>query len=120
MSKNARVRIIQRKTYKALGFEVVSNWREKAEYGGRTSHKTVARIATVKDYLLVQPNTQKNLWLKIDLTLNRLLKDGEITNLDKAKLEKRFADFCPRSVSSMPVPTKPPITLQSVREKYGL
>ncbi len=120
MSKNARVRIIQRKTYKALGFEVVSNWREKAEYGGKTNHKSVARIATVKDYSLVRPNAQKNLWLKIDLTLNRLLKSGEITNLDKTKLEKRFADFCPRPVPSMPVPTKPPITLQSVREKYGL
>jgi hypothetical protein len=120
MSKNARVRIIQRKTYKALGFEVVSNWREKAEFGGKNNHKTVARIATVKDYLLVKPNTQKNLWLNIDLTLNRLLKDGEITNLDKSKIEKRFAEFCPRPILSAPVPTKPPITLQSVREKYGL
>jgi hypothetical protein len=120
MSKNARVRIIQRKTYKALGFEVVSNWRERAEYGGRTNHKTVARIATVKDYLLVQPNAQKNLWLKIDLTLNRLLKSGEITNLDKSKIEQRFAEFCPRPILSLPVSIKPPITLQSVREKYGL
>ncbi len=120
MSKNARVRIIQRKTYKALGFEVVSNWREKAEFGGKNNHKTVARIATVKDYLLVKPNTQKNLWLNIDLTLNRLLKDGEITNLDKSKIEKRFTEFCPRPILSSPVPTKPPITLQSVREKYGL
>ncbi len=120
MSKNARVRVIQRKTYKALGFEVVSNWREKAEYGGRTNHKTVARIATVKDYSLVRPNTQKNLWLKIDFTLNRLLKDGEITKLDKSKIEQRFAEFCPRPVASMPVSSKPPITLQSVREKYGL
>ncbi len=120
MSKNARVRRIQRTGYSSLGFEVVSNWRERAEYGGKTNHKTVARISTVKDYLLVQPNAQKNLWLKIDLTLNRLLKDGEITNLEKSKIEKRFAEFCPRPIASMPVPTKPPITLQSVREKYGL
>lgn len=120
MSKNARIREIKRTGYRSFGLEVVSNWREKAEYGGKTNHKTVARIATVKDYLLVQPNTQKNLWLKIDFTLNRLLKDGEITNLDKSKIEQRFADFCPRPILSMPVSSKPPITLQSVREKYGL
>jgi hypothetical protein len=118
MSFNSRIRRRKGKTgIDSLTFEICENWREKAENGGATNHRTVAYIKTIKEHLLSLPTVQKNLWFKIDAELFRLLKDGTITEIDKSNIEKRFAEFCPRPILSMPVP---PITLQSVREKYGV
>jgi hypothetical protein len=73
----------------------------------KTNHRNVAYLGTYKEHFLYSPTVQNKLWLKIDLAISKLLKSGEITNLDKVKIERRFAEFCPRPVPSMPVSPKP-------------
>jgi hypothetical protein len=119
MSYNARIRTTKRLSYNSYTFLIVTNWRDESK-GMKTNHRSVAYLGTYKEHFLYSLTVQNKLWLKIDLAINKLLKSGEITTLDKVKIEKRFAEFCPRPVPSTLVLPKPLITLQSVREKYGL
>jgi hypothetical protein len=122
MSFNSRIRRRKGKAgIDSLTFEICENWREKAENGGATNHRTVVYIKTIKEHLLLSPITQKNLWFKIDVELHKLLKTGTITNLEKLKLEKGFAEVLPRPsvLSSLPIkPIAKPSAEQRVRAKY--
>jgi hypothetical protein len=42
------------------------------------------------------PIVQSNLWLKIDVAINKLLRSGVIDTVDAAKIANRFAGFVPR------------------------
>jgi hypothetical protein len=122
MSFNSRIRRRKGKAgIDSLTFEICENWREKAENGGATNHRTVAYIKTIKENLLLSPIVQKNTWFKIDVELHKLLKAGTITNLDKSNIEKRFAEFVPRPsvLSSLPIkPIAKPSAAERVRAKY--
>lgn len=95
MSYNARIRGIKRAGYSSYAFSIVENWRDDRK-GGRPNHRTVEHIATIKDYFLYSPIVQNNLWLKIDIAINKLLKSGEIDSVSAAKITNRFAQFVPR------------------------
>jgi hypothetical protein len=117
MSFNSRIRRRKGKTgIDSLTFEIVRNWRDKAK-NGANNHATVAYIKTIKEYLLLSPIVQKNLWFKIDAELFRLLKAGTINETDKSNIEKRFSEFVPRP-SLVSLPIVKPSAAQRVREKY--
>jgi hypothetical protein len=65
------------------------------------------------------PIVQRNIWLKIDVELRRLLKTGTITEVDKLNIERRFLEFVPRP-SALPI--KPivakPSAAERVQERY--
>lgn len=120
MSFNARIRKINRVGgYQSLVFQVVENWRDKSK-GMKPNHRTVLHIGSIKDYQVNSPNIQKKMWLKIDLSMNHLLKSGTISEVEKQKIEKRFAEFVPRPMLSKIVPPKPKVTLESLRQKYPI
>jgi hypothetical protein len=95
MSYNARIRKIKRLGYSSYTFSICENWRDESK-GMKTNHRDAAYIATIKDYVLYSPIVQKNLWLKIDIAINKLLKSGEIDTADAQKITNRFAEFVPR------------------------
>jgi hypothetical protein len=95
MSYNARIREIKRAGYSSWTFSITENWRDDKK-GGRPNHRDVVYLGTIKDYVLYSPIIQKNLWLKIDIAINKLLKSGEIDTADANKITNRFAEFVPR------------------------
>ncbi len=95
MSFNARIRENKKNGYSSWTFAIVENWRDDKK-GGRPNHRNVAYFGTIKDYALYSPIIQRNLWLKIDLAINQLLKSGEIDTADAKKITNRFDEFVPR------------------------
>jgi hypothetical protein len=95
MSFNARVRKIKRLGYSSWKFSICENWRDDKK-GGKPNHRDVVYLGTIKDYVLYSPIVQKNLWLKIDIAINKLLKSGEIDSADAQKITNRFNEFVPR------------------------
>ncbi len=95
MSFNSRVRKIKRLGYSSWTFSICENWRDDKK-GGRPNHRDVVYLGTIKDYVLYSPIVQKNLWLKIDIAINKLLKSGEIDSADAQKITNRFNEFVPR------------------------
>jgi hypothetical protein len=75
----------------------------------------VVYLGTIKDYVLYSPIVQNNLWLKIDIAINKLLKSGEIDSVDAGKITNRFNEFVPRvkvgaiPTSSSKIPLRKPI-----------
>jgi hypothetical protein len=71
----------------------------------------VVYLGTIKDYVLYSPIVQKNLWLKIDIAINKLLKSGEIDTMDANKIINRFNEFVPRVKvgAIMPISSKIPL-----------
>ncbi len=120
MSYNARIRTRTRDTGISLTFEIVRNWRDKAK-GGATNHETVAYIKTIKEHMTSSPIVQKNIWLKIDLELRRLLKSGTITEVEKSAMESRFLKFLPRpsALPIAPIATAKPSPLERLQGRYG-
>jgi hypothetical protein len=95
MSYNARIREIKRLGYSSWTFSITENWRDDKK-GGRPNHRNVVYLGTIKDYFLCSPIVQKNLWLKIDIAINKLLTSGEIDTAGAQKITNRFAEFVPR------------------------
>jgi hypothetical protein len=95
MSYNARIRTVKRLGYSSHTFSITENWRDDKK-GGRPNHRDVVYLGTIKDYFLYSPIVQKNLWLKIDIAINKLLKSGEIDSADAQKITNRFGAFVPR------------------------
>jgi hypothetical protein len=95
MSFNARIRTTKRLGYNSYGFSIVENWRDESK-GMKTNHREVAYLGTYKEHFLYSPIVQNNLWLKIDLAINKLLKSGEIDTATSVKITNRFGAFVPR------------------------
>ncbi len=115
MSYNARIRRRKKESgIDSLTLEICRNWRDKAK-DGATNHETVAYIKTIKEHMTSSPIVQKNIWLKIDLELRRLLKKNTITEIDKSNIEKRFLEFVPRPSAS---PMKPIVASPSAAERF--
>jgi hypothetical protein len=95
MSYNARIRETKRAGYSSWTFSITENWRDDKK-GGKPNHRDVVYLGTIKDYFLCSPIVQKNLWLKIDIAINKLLKSGEIDTADAQKITNRFNEFVPK------------------------
>jgi hypothetical protein len=114
MSFNSRIRTVKRAGYNSYTFSIVENWRDESK-GMKTNHRDVAYLGTYKEHFLYSPIVQNNLWLKIDLAINKLLKSGVIDTADAAKITNRFAEFVPRvKVGAIPtfsskIPLQKPI-----------
>jgi hypothetical protein len=111
MSYNARIREIKRAGYSSWTFSICENWRDDKK-GGRPNHRDVVYLGTIKDYVLYSPIVQKNLWLKIDIAINKLLKSGEIDTTDANKITNRFNEFVPRVKVGAIMPISSKITLR--------
>ncbi len=104
MSYNARIRETKRAGYNSYTFSIVENWRDESK-GMKTNHRDVAYLGTYKEHFLYSPIVQNNLWLKIDLAINKLLKSGEIDSADAAKITNRFNEVVPRVKVGAIMPT---------------
>ncbi len=95
MSYNARVRENKKRGYSSWTFSIVENWRDESREM-KNNHRDVAYFGTIKEHFIYSPIIQRNLWLKIDIAINKLLKSGEIDSATAAKIVNRFAEFVPR------------------------
>ncbi len=97
MSFNARIRKRKSKVNSLISYvlEVCENWRDKKK-DGRPNHRTVAYIGSRQEHFLAVQANRDKLWIKIELTLKRLLKDETITEKDAQKIRKRFDEEIPR------------------------
>jgi hypothetical protein len=98
MSFNARIRKRKSKVNSLISYvlEVVENWRDQKNKGGEPNHRTVAYIGSRQEHFLDVQSNRDKLWIKIELTLKRLLSDGTITEKDAQKIRKRFDEEIPR------------------------
>jgi hypothetical protein len=94
---------------------ICENWRDDKK-GGKPNHRDVVYLGTIKDYFLCSPIVQNNLWIKIDLAINKLLKSGEIDSADAQKITNRFAEVVPRVKAGAIMPILPKKALR-IRKK---
>jgi hypothetical protein len=117
MSFNARIRETKRIGYSSYTFSITENWRDDKK-GGKPNHRDVVYLGTVKEHFLYSPIVQNNLYLKINIAINKLLKSGEIDTADAKKIKNRFSEFLssvkvgaipaiPAFSSKMPLRKKP-------------
>ena len=106
MSINARVRKTKRKYGVSYGFEILENYRNKAKLG-QPDNRRLAGLGTIKENFLAVPVVQYKFWQKVDLTLNKLIKSGKISEGDRGKIEKRFAEFISRPSAGAIATPKP-------------
>jgi hypothetical protein len=113
MSFNARIRETKRLGYSSYTFLICENWRDDKK-GGRPNHRNAAYLGTYKEHFLCSPIVQNNLWIKIDLAINKLLKSGEIDSTDAQKITNRFAEVVPRVKvgAIMPIMPKNPLRIR--------
>jgi hypothetical protein len=96
MSYNGHIRRKKLKSgIDSLAFSIVRNWRDKSK-NGAPNHEVITYIKTVKAHALLNPIVRNSLWFLIDLEIHKLLKSGVISQMDKLKIEKRFAEVVAR------------------------